>query len=251
MFSLENIIFKLFGVEDKVNDINKDVNNQGTYERFHRSLGEDYDEEIQPLIDDFISNTINPQTALEKFVPYIEVMMGSIPIIKDDITTRRKVLEFATRIYKVKGTALSYKMVFVLLGYETVTITEHIESFGLDSSVTLDDDVRVFDRSCPPCTEYTLEIDGPGVPLTNAIIETIFKLIDFVEPIDAKTRSVFVNGVEIFYGIIEVQIIDGVLYYDNSQAPEVQLFLLNGILYINEEQASFYTIIDGLLYYVT
>ena len=146
MFSLKDTIFDFFGVQDKQNDIEKDNDNRGSFERYNRSLGEDYDENVEPLIENFVANTIDPLTADERFVPFLEAMLGNPARVKDDIATRRKMASIATRIYQVKGTVLSYEILFKLLGYDSITITEHIESFGFDSPFTLDDEGRILEN---------------------------------------------------------------------------------------------------------
>ena len=251
MFLLKDIIYGFFGHRDKRNDTFKNANGKGIQQRFVELIAEDYDSEIHPKIRDIIANTIDPFTVLDQFIPLLEQMVGEPVKLNDTLATRRKMLTFALRFYSIKGTRRSYDLLFRILGYDTITITEHFENTGFDNpTLTLDDPGRVFDQGCPPCTEYSIDLGG-GITLTDEIIETIFRIIEFVEPIDTRLRQVTVNGTPIVFGAVSVSIVNGRLLVDNSQSPGTIFSLVNGRLFVDGDNKQNYFVSNGKLFFVT
>ena len=197
MFRFKPIIFdKYFGRADKASDPNKDVNSKGTNERFQEILANDWDEELLPLVDNILDNTLVPETMLEKFIPYIEQMLG-IDSLVDDMSIRRKIIQNIMAIYKVKGTLRSYEILFKLLGFNSVTIEEIEFQQGFDSPVTFDAVTRVFDDSpCQTCSQYDLILTG-AMPLTTKLLDLINRAVLLVEPINAKRRKIIYNLAEV------------------------------------------------------
>lgn len=193
MFKLKDKIFSLFTQWDKRVDINKDSNDKGTVERYNEILGDQLDVDIIPFINDMIDNTLVPSKVLNKFIPYLESMVGLNPIT-DDIIIRRELLKNIINIYKVKGTNRSYEILFKVLGFDTVDIVEADISFGLDSPLTFDDDTRVFDLSeCYRCGFYSLNLTG-SAPLTAELKKIIAIAVKLVEPINAQLLEITYNG---------------------------------------------------------
>ena len=58
MFILQDIIFNLFGLAAKEDDINKDVNNKGFSQRFNELLAGDLDDNELDLINNFVDKVI-------------------------------------------------------------------------------------------------------------------------------------------------------------------------------------------------
>lgn len=197
-YTLKDKIFSYFGVNAKVKDTFKDGSGKGINERYQECIGEGYDDELQSLVDNLIDNTVVPQTMLSKLIPHMESMLGNPVVVSDAVATRRKVLQFAQKIYDYKSTIVSYKILFRLLGldYNGVEIIIHDSASGFDSPDTLDDPSRTFDGSkC--CSEYSVILTGP--PLTDEIEAAIFRIIAYLEPVNATLRTVFYNGDDILF----------------------------------------------------
>jgi hypothetical protein len=252
MWSLKETIFGLFGpAEKKADTVNPDVNGRGLNERFMRALGAEFDDSLRPLLDNFVANVIDPATALARFVPYLENQMGVNYIVSDKLEVRRKLIAWAPRITRIKGTKRSYEILLKLLGFLTVNVVEYWPESGFDSPLTLDDVDRRFDGACAGCTEYDLELTGTLV-LTSDIRAWILSVIRFCEPINARLRTVLYNGSPISLNALLVRIdANGNLIYDNSAAPGITLSLVNGDLRVRGFNSSRYTLsADGdLLYY--
>ncbi len=260
-FFLKPNIFKFFGNYAKSVDTFKDGNGKGIWERYQESLGESYDNEVQPLLDLFAESVIVPETILSKLIPTMERVLGEPVIVlqdgsQPDLTEllRRKILRFANQIYNIRSTELSYQVLINLLGFATTSITEFQIATGFDSPETFDDPQRVFDSSvvCGQCKEYTIATTG-GIVLDSNIIAGLRRIIDFLEPINAQLREFTYNGDVIELFTIEVFIQDGVLYYDNANDPGITLSLIDGVLNKDGLSADDYTFddTDGKLYLIT
>ena len=239
MFKLKDFIFSLFTPWDKRIDVNKDSEGKGTMERYNEILGMQADEDIIPFIDNMIDNTLVPDTMLDKFIPYLESMVGLDPLI-DDLTIRRQVLKNILRIYKVKGTKKSYEIVFKLLGFDSIEIIEQDISFGFDSPLTLDDVNRVFDDgSCYTCGFYTINLTGTAA-FTEDLSKAIRNAIKLVEPINARLLEITYNG--IVTNIISIFVDErGDLIY--TAVNDIRLLLdARGDLIISGSSASKYSI---------
>lgn len=250
MFRLKDSIFSFFGNRDKRNDTFKDSSGKGIHQRFTELIAEDFDNEILPKIDNLVGNTIDPFTALDQFVPLLERMVGDPVKLEDTLATRRKMLQLAIRFYSIKGTSRIYDLLFRILGYDTIIITEHFESAGFDHpSFTFDDPRRIFDQACPPCTDYSIDLIG-SVTLTGEIRETIFRIVQFVQPIDTRLRAVTANGSPIVFGVVSVSIADGRLIVDNSESSGTIFTLVDGRLFVDGVLKDNYFVIDGKLFFV-
>lgn len=196
VYTLKDRIFAFFGVDDKIRDTFKDGQGKGIKERYNEALGEDYDEELGPLIDNLMDNTLVPQTLLIKFLPLMESMLGGLPLIVGTENIRRKTIEFFTRLYEVRGTALSYQMLFLSLGFDTVAIVEFAGASSFDSAFTFDDIGRTFDASSSGCDTYTIELTG-SITVDAEVIAVMLKLITFLEPIYVDLKEIRYNGVPV------------------------------------------------------
>jgi len=248
VYTLKDRIFGFFGLDDKVRDTFKDGQGKGINERFNEALGEDYDENLGPLVDNLMDNTIVPQTMLVKFLPVMESMLGDLPVMIDDENIRRKTIEFFTKLYSVKGTALSYVMLFTWMGFDTVVVTEFSNNTSFDSSFTLDDSFRTFDATSSGCSQYSIILTG-SLTLDSAIIAGMALIIEFLEPIYVKLKEIIYNGSPIQL-LISVQIIDGRLIFDLTNDPGVTFTLVDGVLFSNGINQGNYQIVDGRLFLI-
>ncbi len=76
MWNLKDTIFGWFGTRDKIEDTNKDIDGKGTHERYNETLGEDFDQELYPLINLLVDNNLLPYRSMTKFIPYLEHRLG-------------------------------------------------------------------------------------------------------------------------------------------------------------------------------
>lgn len=245
MFLLEEKIFDFFGRHAKKNDTYKDANGKGIWQRYNEGLAADYDEQVGPLLNNYVDNLLVPAKAAPRFIPYLEQLFGGLVKIFDDIYYRRKVLAFATRIFQIKGTKLSYEVLLKLAGFTSVNIIEDFTGTGFDSPYTLDDSERRFDQSgCPSCTNYSIELDGDYVELTQELKEVVYSIVRFVEPINARLTSVTYKGNEVVEKIITVNVDEyGNLSYNNDADPTLNLKLdKNGNLQITGPNAGKYEV---------
>lgn len=273
MFSLKGIIFKLFGSNEKLNDTYKDINGKGILERYNESLAEDFDENALVLIDNLVSNTKDPFTAQSKFLSYLENDNG---LVNDFLTTeqqRRQILSISNRLFDIRGTIFSYKLMLKWLGVDEVYIIEHEDDFSFDSIVTFDSPIRTFDNTnyCG-CREYSIQLYGSN-ELTPEFVNRVFNIVKFNEPIDADLREITYNGINLNNKVLSIYISDGTdgnqagdLIYDNEFAQGITLRIatlddepeyLVGDVIIEGENAYNYMIlpngdmiyIDGVFYF--
>jgi hypothetical protein len=192
-FLLKPRIFQYFGVNSKVKDTFKDVNGKGINERYQECLGEGYDDELQDLLDNFIDRTIVPAEILSRLIPYMEYNLGNPVVVSNDVSMRRKMIQFAHRIYNIKSTKLSYEILLRMLGFDTVVIQEFTITSGFDSDLTFDDPSRTFDQGNRACNYYSVLLTG-AISISPQINEAIFRILDYLEPINADLREVLYNG---------------------------------------------------------
>lgn len=227
MFALKEIIFDLFGVRDRRNDLFKNVDGKGLHQRFNELLADDLDANEISLINLLLENTANPFSCFEKYIPYREATFGT-PIMSSDIYIRRKIVAYIKEINKLKGTKIGYSMLFTMVGIASTTIVEFPPVFGFDSPGTFDDDSRVFDQKCKGCSNYSIELTGTA-PLTNSLLQSIAAIILYNEPLNADLLDVTYNGVLLLSGNKITIIID-----NNGDA-----------IFLNPFDSSFSAYIDG------
>ena len=192
---LKDKIFDLFGIQAKVDDINKDVNDKGFHQRFQELLAGDLDDNELDLINNFVSNIISPYDLQEKYVIYKEYLMGfDLPISADDYF-RKKLYPLLYRLYDIKGSIPAYVQFFRLIGFDTCNITESVASEGFDhDTLTFDSDERpVFDSTGSVSGYYNVVLTG-SLPLTDQLRQFIFNVIKINEPINAALNAVTYNG---------------------------------------------------------
>lgn len=191
MYSLKDTIWELFGPMESLNDTYV-VNGKGIGQRYQEIIGEDFDQNVLPFITNLIPNTLVPTTAMVKFLPYLEDMLGGRAVVSNDIATRRRILRFMIRFRQVKGTERGYKLIFNAIGI-SCAITEYFDYFTFDSG-TFDDPIRTFDMGpCEQyCTRYELALSGHG-PLTEELEGFILNAIKLNEPINATRNYTYTD----------------------------------------------------------
>lgn len=198
----------------KQHDNNRDVNDEGTLERYLQVFGLELDEQVVNYADGYMAGTsldaaiksiIDPLECDDKYLVHIAYTLGNPPDLLQGASTYRKLLRYILAYYKVKGTKRAYEIFFALLGYN-VTITEYPPGHPNYDNDPLDtyDSGLTFDAGCPTCSEYdiliTLLNNDCTEPLVQFLDQTIIDLlrevIEFNEPINAILRD-FVSKVSI------------------------------------------------------
>ena len=242
MYSLKENIFNFFSRFEKKADPYKDSEGKGTNQRYHEMLAEDMDSELIPLIVDILDNTLVPDTLKDKYIPYIEDMLG-FPVLDEDLNTRRLFIKNAIDIYSVKGTIASYRLVLGILGLYNVEVVTIEETYGFDSPVTFDDSVRRFDVSnCIACSNYELHLQT-SKEITKEFIAIIMKSIKFVEPINAKMKYLVINGNYILVKLFVSE--NGDLIYEAVDFINEDFLLEKGDLFVQSNRN--YTLNSGNL----
>lgn len=195
-FALKDIIFDLFGNTDRAADMYKDSNGRGLHQRFLELLAGDLDDNELNLANNFVANTQDPRTVLERFLSYREQTFGGLLNLGSDATIRRKVLKFESWLNRLRGTRTGYSVAFNMLGFDSSNIVEIDYNSGFDSPVTFDDTIRRFDMKCFACSRYRIELTGSLV-INDSILLSIGNIITFNQPINAKLDAVLYNGVDI------------------------------------------------------
>lgn len=192
-FNLQNIIWSLYPKFDTIFDINK-ISGKGLVQRYNEMVAKDFDLQLLPQLGSILENTLIPSTALQKFFIHIEDSLG-IGTISNDLTIRRRFLRNILSYLKVKGTKKGLEAMFQIIGFTPMVLVELFPVYGFDSPVTLDDRDRVFDMTCDGCSEFTIDLDGSfSTPLTVDQINSIFYVIEFNRPINAKLRDLTYQG---------------------------------------------------------
>lgn len=199
MFNLKDIIFDFFGLRDRVEDINKDVNNKGLHQRFIELLAGDFDDNELQLINLLVENTSNPFICFERFIPDREGTFG-IPVMAPDLYTRRKIIALIKEVNRRKGTKWGYILLFRMLGFYDAVINEIFPVYGFDSPTTFDDPERVFDLRCHGCSKYSIDLFG-GMVITEAVIQSVNAVILYNEPINADLIEINYNGALLAVGL--------------------------------------------------
>lgn len=193
---LVDYIFKLFGYQDAVNDVNKDSEGKGTLERYNLALGKDFDAQLLPKIENLLQNVILPSYNDSSYLSYLEQGVGNaVLFLSDDVPTRRKLQRQITRFYEIKGSVRSYEIMFSLIGFQA-TITETYAEGGFDSSETFDSSNRTFDTFCSLCSTYSIDLtrlDSTTTAITATEQDAIEAIIAFNEPINAKLSALTFN----------------------------------------------------------
>lgn len=192
-YTLKDKIFSFFGVHAKINDSFKDGSGKGINERYNECLGEDYDENVRVLVDDFHDNLYVPKKCDSKFIEFLEYNVGRPIIVVETDSFRRKMLELNHQITLIKGTLLSHEVLFGMLGVTVVTITVLENTSGFDSAVTFDDEGRKFDGSATCCGHYTIALTG-GAVQDATLNAAILRIARYLQPIDSEIDSITYNS---------------------------------------------------------
>ncbi|WP_338761871.1 hypothetical protein WAF17_16440 [Bernardetia sp. ABR2-2B] len=245
-------IWEYFGIAyDKIDKQGVvDADGKGELERFNEIIGEDIDDNIEPLLDALIDNTMLADTMYDKFVALFETTIGMTMRLTNGIDLRKKVLKIAFQLYKIRGTSLGYEIPLRMLGFDSVEIVESWVISSLDSPLTLDDTVRRLDSGgrCQSCSGYELRLTG-NIELTEEIMRAVGEVIEFNEPINARLTALLYNGKDALSSLIRFSIINTYLFYENLSLYDVDFVINNrGELVAEGADANRFEIRNGDIY---
>lgn len=190
----KNWLFKQLPGYFKNEDTNKDINKEGTLERYLRNFGQELDDGIYPYIKDFL-NLFDTLKCQEDLLPHLSFVLGLPPNIDNTAATYRKVLEFAVAVYKIKGTKRSYEVLFNLMGLSIQIVEDPAAPkvlYDLDVPVIYDNPTGPYqyDKTCSYCGTYTIAYNnGSNSSVDPAILELAQSIICFLQPINAKLNG--------------------------------------------------------------
>ena len=236
MITFKTYIFKLLPFLFKKEDTYKNVNGEGLFERFTQALGEELDQEVIPAVQGLL-DIVDPLVVDSSLIPYASMQKGINFTTVEDIATQRKIIRYAIRINKLRGTKRAYELILGILGYNNgpgdVVLTEIVPTeCKYDSGCQFDiTPAYQFDTACPVCSDYTLELTSSVLPtyptlLTTSQYKTLLNAIKYVEPIIAKLKfPIKLNSVNITQIIVPITF-DGLgnpIEYYNDFDPTLDL----------------------------
>lgn len=197
-FDFSRFFFSLFPNFHKENDTNKDINDRGLLERYLDVPSEELEDNFKPMAENYLE-IVDMQACDPKFLNHIAYALGNPPDVVNNETLYRRLLQEIVTVFKIKGTIPSYQILFNLLGY-SITITEYpCDKVLYDDGVhTYDDGVSFYDKYCCTCSEYSIafsnylnDCSDPTTfsPLSQTILDNLYKIIFYIEPINAKLRD--------------------------------------------------------------
>lgn len=178
----------------KDSDTYQNLNGEGLLERYLRNFGQELDEDIYPFIANFL-DLFDAAKCDVTLLPHLSFILG-IPIgIDNTEATYRKVLKYAVQLYKVKGTVMSYKMLFNLINLDIQLIEDEPQgkvTYDADPLYIYDDPLgpQLYDTGCANCSGYTIAYNAFSNPLnTNTVNPSLLliaqSIIPFLQPINA------------------------------------------------------------------
>ncbi len=232
-FSFQNWLFAKLPLYFKLNDTYKDVDDRGLLERYLEIFGLELDNNLKPQIDNYL-DIIDPFTTDPKFLTDLGYTLGSPPDLLGDPDNYAKLLAYIISVYKIKGTARAYQLLFSLLGFNVSIIEYDPSATLLMDEGNIMDDGGIMDNGCPCCSDYEVIVNQLLNPDNNAgcinpsqgtvdqtILPTFIKIIEFNQPINAHLLGIVSGGQvceAVDYCIQESIIIDtiSVAAMDNS-----------------------------------
>lgn len=173
------------------NDSYKNAEGRGLLVRYLESFGEELDESFYPYVKNFM-DLFDTIKSPERLLGHLSFILGLPPSVDNNFTVYRRVLAYAVQIYKIKGTAKSYELLFGLLGLN-IKIQEESGALAVEyDSGFIYDDTKTYDEDCATCSFYSILYYDPNNPLSPVdpeILEKFNTVICFLEPINAKLRG--------------------------------------------------------------
>lgn len=207
--NFKGFIFNLLPTYFKLKDSYKNNQGKGLLERYLEIYEDEIDEEILPLIHNYL-NQVDISRASNQFLTELAYSLGTPPDIFGGTDEYRKMLLFAIRIYKIKGTAKAFELLFGLLDINVVVEEDPVGARRYDEQWRYDQtdvEMRWDMGKCEPCSCYHLHLTG-SIILTPTILSYIKTIIIFNEPINATLCSIDYNGEDILTQLMAAFISD-------------------------------------------
>ncbi len=203
--TFQNFFFGKLPVYYKVEDTYKDDDGRGLLERYLEIFGLELDNDVMPKVENYL-DIIDPFTTDPKFLNDIAFTLGSPPDLLGDPDKYAKVLAYIISVYKIKGTAQGFQLLFSLLGFNVSVVEYPPTATVLADESNIADDSLLADNGCPCCSDYELVV-GPLLNSGNTggcqpptfttvdqtILATFIKIIEFNQPINANLLGI-ING---------------------------------------------------------
>jgi len=209
MVNFTNWIFDRFPRRFKIEDSYKDADGKGLLERMMGVIGDELDEEIIPLIEDYQVQQ-NPITCDSKFINLIAFFYGNPPSPLSYEDLYRKLLSKITEVNKIKGTEASYVLFFKLIGLDVAVREVPLVDYRYDKdNIRYDNNEHLrYDMNCPPCSGYYLDIlDHDNLypefihnPIDPEIFKLLMSMIRYCEPINARLIEVTYDDTPLYLG---------------------------------------------------
>lgn len=181
----------------KKNDTYKDNTARGLLERYLEIYGTEIDDEIVPFIENYL-DIVDVTRSDDKFLVHTAYTLGNPPNLYGNTADWYKILKYIVDLYKIKGTAKSYRLWFALWGLHANLVQYRPKEYFYDSD-NLHDEDWTYDSGCPTCSFYEIFVNiltndcGQGqvyTPLTEEILNLIALLISLNEPINAVLKDI-------------------------------------------------------------
>lgn len=194
MFTIfKDFFYRQFPEQHQAEDPLKNGQGEGIWQRYLRTFGIELDENIKPFIDNFI-DIIDLSLTDDKYLPLVGNILGDPPTTGDN-SIYRKILAYATAIYKVKGTEQAYRILFNLLGMEIDEFIYEVPKQKITydmPGVRYDEDpIFTYDTECQMCSTFTIKYTSiSGDPISPETLEEIENLVGFIQPINATLIAI-------------------------------------------------------------
>lgn len=165
---LKNLFPYFYYTQDSNKEIDPESTNKGTFERYLEVLGQEFDENLIPFIDNF-TEILDPNlikdgefTMKEGQVLHLAYSLGSPPNLFDNFDDYRLFLTNVVNLYKFKGTEIGYEILGKILGLSLTLGINFPEVVKFDDGPDLKILDRefprpsIYDSQCPNCYEYFL-----------------------------------------------------------------------------------------------
>lgn len=178
-------------------DTYRDLNDEGVLQRYLRNFGMELDEGIKPFIDNFM-DLFDAMKCRVDLLPQLSFILG-LPVNLDNTeATYRRVLAYAVAIYRIKGTAKSYKAIFNLLGLSIQIIEDDPKGSDIYDA---DEDGNIYDNvptedlihydSQNYCSTYLIAYNNPtNTAVDPALLALAQAAICSIQPINARLRAI-------------------------------------------------------------
>lgn len=201
-----NFLFSRLPNYFKANDSYKNKEDEGLLERFMKVMGEELDDNVYPLIYNYL-DILDAKKTPAKYLNHLSDTLGNPPDIFGADRPYRNMLSYITAIYKIKGTKKAYELFFSILGFDIIIneiipeTTQSLYDYGgiYDNDNIFENATVNYDETaCPTCTYYDIALyprnnDIDDVSYGDDFYNRVLEAIKFNEPINSKVRNIYLG----------------------------------------------------------